>query len=1044
MAIELATNKDHLVIKRNGSIEPYSDEKMRRVLMWACEDNTILVDNILEAVEIRIYNRIHISLLFDEVMDTVNNLISRLTPVYAEVLKRLYIQKTYKELWGIKRNEYPTLKQYFDEFSGPTKELISVNLTSDELQQLDAAIVPERDLLSTYLGLTVFFEKYSVRRKELLQHGFMRMAIQPYINEPTATRVKKIINRYNNLSLGIYTEATPKFKNSLKHKFYGASCCVHKAADNTESINAVTSDIGQYSRADGGNACDVSDWRASNSPIGLVGKSNGPIPFIKNLEASVNAFNQNCYSEDTEILTENGWKLISNLQPNEKVAQFNQDESIEFVHYTDFFESSLVNEDMIKFSMASGRYIDLLVTPNHRMVKKIMPTGNIKIQFAKDIDYGSDNYMLVSGNTSTVSNNELSSFDRFNIAYQADGGKHNNVNGKQNNKLAYYFRLTKTKKVNRLQAILDELPEVEYTKNVDSSGVTVFYITIPQKNKQPSKDFNWMVIGEMSYRYAREVIEEVSNWDSNIKSQENGKPITFYSINKEVVDKLSAVATICGYRTNIHKNDNKNKESTQPLYSISFIDKNTVASSAKSKKPERGILKETVKYTGKIYCVTVPSSIIVVRRNGKTAISGNSTRPGVCAVYYQWWHADIMALLPLMDEGGKENQRARGLKFGIKLNRLFLRAITANEDVYLFDPAVVPHLNNLYGEAFDLAYEQAVLDKLYTSVIPARKIALAIAKERLETGNLYIFFIENVNENTPFKDTIHSSNLCVEIFLPTVATKFNKPTVSLNLTTNEVQTTAIHKTGLTALCNLSSINVDKWLELPKAAKRKVAEELLESSDNLIDVQTYPTPEGEAFNRNYRAIGIGMNNLAYTFAKRNVKFTDDKALTLMETISASMHEVFNEASYNLALKRGSFPWFHKTKLTEPRRFATLFALPPGATNSLIIGATEGIEPISKILSEKTGTYSTKQLAPGTLEYGSQYQLSMDIPTKRIYDLAAIRQRYLDQGQSVNTYAKDPSSAYEVVNDILYAESIGLKSLYYLQSNTAVENCDSCGA
>lgn len=714
MAIELATNKDHLVIKRNGNIEPYSEEKMRRVLMWACEDNTILVDNILEAVEIRIYNRIHISLLFDEVMDTVNNLISRLTPVYAEVLKRLYIQKTYKELWGIKRNEYPTLKQYFDKFSGPTKELISVNLTSDELQQLDAAIVPERDLLSTYLGLTVFFEKYSVRRQELLQHGFMRMAIQPYINEPIATRTKKIISRYNNLSLGIYTEATPKFKNSLKHKFYGASCCVHKAADNTESINAVTSDIGQYSRADGGNACDVSDWRASNSPIGLVGKSNGPIPFIKKLEASVNAFNQ------------------------------------------------------------------------------------------------------------------------------------------------------------------------------------------------------------------------------------------------------------------------------------------------------------------------------------------NSTRPGVCAVYYQWWHADIMSLLPLMDEGGKENQRARGLKFGIKLNRLFLRAITANEDVYLFDPAVVPHLNNLYGEAFNVAYTQAVADKLYTSVIPARKIALAIAKERLETGNLYIFFIENVNENTPFTTMIHSSNLCTEIFLPTVATKFSKPTVSINLTTDEVQTTAIHKTGLTALCNLSSINVDKWVELPKASKRKVAEELLESSDNLIDVQTYPTPEGEAFNRSYRAIGIGMNNLAYTFAKRGIKFTDDKALALMENISSSIHEIFNEASYNLAMKRGSFPWFHKTKLTEPRRFATLFALPPGATNSLIIGATEGIEPISNILSEKTGTYSTKQLAPGTLKYGPQYQLSMDISTKRIYDLAAIRQRYLDQGQSVNTYAKAPSSAYEVVNDILYAESIGLKSLYYLQSNTAVENCDSCGA
>jgi len=714
MAIELATNKTHIVVKRDGREEPYSEAKMKQVLMWACQGSEPLADSILEAIEIRIYNKIAIETLFDEVIDTVYNMISRLTPQYEEVLKRLFIQKTYKELWGIKRAEYPTLAQYFAEFSGQDKELIDPKLSPTELEQLDLAIKPERDLLSPYLGLTVFFEKYSIRGKELLQHGFMRVAIQPYVNDTSPNRIQKIINRYNNLSLGYYTEATPKFKNSLKHKFYGASCCVHKSADNSESINAVTSDIGQYSRADGGNACDVSDWRASNSTIGLVGKSDGPIPFIKKLEASVNAFNQ------------------------------------------------------------------------------------------------------------------------------------------------------------------------------------------------------------------------------------------------------------------------------------------------------------------------------------------NSTRPGVCAVYYQWWHADVMALLPLMDEGGKENQRARGLKFGIKLNRLFLRAITANEDVHLFDPKVVPHLNNLFGTEFDEAYDQAVKAKLYTSVIPARTIALAIAKERLETGNLYIFFIENANEHTPFNDIIHSSNLCMEIFLPTIATEFNKSRVVTDLSTGEAYTESYNKTGLTALCNLSSINVDKWINMSSEERDTLAAELLESSDNLIDLQSYPTPEGELFNRNYRAIGIGMNNLAYAFASRNIKFTDDDAKVLMEEISSSIHEVFNRASYNLAIQRGNFLWHNKTKLSEPRRFATLFALPPGATNSLIIGATEGTEPVSKLLSEKTGTYSSKQLVPELLKYGMNYQLAAEIPTKVLYDLAAIRQRYLDQGQSLNTYAKDPSSAYEVVNAIIYAESVGLKSLYYLQSNTAVDECLSCGA
>ena len=712
--IELVNNKQNLVVKRDGRTEPYDSNKMRAVLMWACQDKEYLVDSILEAMEIRIYNKIDISTLFDEVMDTVYNMISRLTPQYEDVLKRLYIQKTYKELWNIKRNEYPTLKQYFKEFSGEGKELINPNLTEAEMVKLDAAIKPERDLLSPYLGLTVFFEKYSVRGKELLQHGFMRMAIQPYVNYTSADRIKKIITRYNNLSLGYYTEATPKFKNSLKHKFYGASCCVHKADDNTESINAVTSDIGQYSRADGGNALDISNWRASGSKIGLSGKSSGPIPFIKKIEAAVNAFNQ------------------------------------------------------------------------------------------------------------------------------------------------------------------------------------------------------------------------------------------------------------------------------------------------------------------------------------------NGSRPGICITYYQWWHADIMSLLPLMDEGGKENQRARNLKFTVKLNRLFLRAIESDSNVYLFDPKIVPHLNNLYGKEFDKAYNKAVEDKLYTSILPARTIALSIAKERLETGNLYVMFIENVNENTPFKQMIHSSNACTEIFLPTVATKFNKPKLVTDISTGEVSTQIDNTTGLTALCNLSSINVDKWIEMSSQQRIAMAKDLLEASDNLIDLQSYPTPEGEVFNRNYRAIGIGMNNLAYAFAKRGIKFTDEKAKGLMLKISKSINEVFNKESYELAVKRGSFAWFNKTKLDSPRRFATLFACPPGATNALIIGATEGTEPVSKLLSEKTGTYSSKQLVPELDTLGMNYQLANEIPTKTLYDLAAIRQEYLDQGQSINTYAKDPSSAYEVINDIIYAESIGLKSLYYLQSNTALEECESCGA
>ncbi len=716
--VHIEQNQLPNVIKRDGSIVPYEAEKLYQVILWASNDNSTLADSVMEALQIRIYDRIRIEALFDEVIDTVYNMISRISPQYEPVAKRLFLQKMYKGNWSMNRNMYPHLSNYFDKVKA---NLIPINdhFTSDELDILSSTIVPDRDQLSSYLGLQVFFEKYSLKVDnqpvELLQHGFMRLAMQGYLHDKSTTRIQKIINRYNNLSLGRYTEATPKWKNSLRPNYQAASCCVHYMDDTTESINKVTSDVGQYSRYDGGNAADISALRSSGSSIGTKGKSSGPIPFIRKVQSSIEAFNQ------------------------------------------------------------------------------------------------------------------------------------------------------------------------------------------------------------------------------------------------------------------------------------------------------------------------------------------SGSRPGICILTYSWWHADIMDLLPLLDEGGKENQRARNLKYTVKLNRIFLRAIESNSDVHLFDPKDVPELLHTHGAEFDAAYNSAIARGLSKQVISAQSIAYELARIRSETGNVYLFFSENVNESTPFNAIIHSSNACTEIFLPTNSSVSIATSAALAIDSSKYVTTSTEQSGLTALCNLSSVNVVSWMGLSIEEKHAVAKELLEASDNQIDDQFYPTVDGEIFNRNYRAIGIGQNNLAYYFAKHGIKFSSPEALTHMEAISKSIYEVFTHESEQLAIARGNFPWYHKTNLVRPSRFATLFSIAPTSTSSLIIDATEGIEPVTSVLAEKTGTFSTKQLAPGLAEFGMNYELSADIPTKSLYDLAAIRQKYLDQGQSLNTYTKDNTSSYEVISDIIYAESIGLKSLYYLQSSTSsIEVCESCGS
>lgn len=721
--IELVENRNHMIIKRCGTPEPYDYLKMYNVLLWACEGNTILADTLTTALTIKIYDRMPISVLVDELIDTVSNLTSNITPAYDEVAKRLYLQKMYKDLYSMRRNQYPNYLDVLDSLIEANKIIdITSILSHEELLTLGEALVPERDLDSTYLGLNLFFDKYSFKVNgkplELLQHSFMRLAIQAFLYEDKDVRVPLIVQRYNDLSTFVYTEATPKWLNSLTEDAQMASCCLHQLADNTESINKVVSDVGQYSRHGGGNAVDASTLRMRSSAIGKAGRSSGPTPTIQHIEGAITLFNQ-----------------------------------------------------------------------------------------------------------------------------------------------------------------------------------------------------------------------------------------------------LGA-------------------------------------------------------------------------------------RPGACVITFQWWHADAMELLELKDEGGNESKRARKLQYSIKLNRIFLRRLEAGKDITLFDPKVAGKLLTLYGTAFDTEYERLEREGLGESTIPAATLGYMIAKIRAETGNLYIFFDENSNEYSPFNEKITQSNLCQEIHLPTKAAEFIEETLTLNLSTQEYETTTRNKAGLLALCNLSSINIVKWMSMPLEQQHISAANLLRASDNLIDWQYYPVKDGEMFNRNYRAMGIGQNNLAHHFAAKGLKFSSPEALVEMARVCDSMNEVFTTESENLARERGNFPFFHKTNLSRPSRFSTLFAIAPTATSSIIIGATEGIEPIANLISEKTGTYSNKQLAPDLAKLRSSYELAFDIPTKALYDLASVRQKRLlngHQGQSVNTYTTNTDSAYEALQDIIYAESVGLKSLYYLQSkNSSVEGCESCAS
>ncbi len=117
-----------------------------------------------------------------------------------------------------------------------------------------------------------------------------------------------------------------------------------------------------------------------------------------------------------------------------------------------------------------------------------------------------------------------------------------------------------------------------------------------------------------------------------------------------------------------------------------------------------------------------------------------------------------------------------------------------------------------------------------------------------------------------------------------------------------------------------------------------------------------------------------------------------------------------------------------------------------TSALLMKSTEGIEPIRQLVSLKTGTYSCKQLAPNLTTLRQDYDIAWNINSNAMIKLASVRQRFICQSQSFSTYYKDrQESAVEVLGDIVYAESQGVKSLYYAHTPKEDEEeigCESC--
>jgi ribonucleoside-diphosphate reductase alpha chain len=474
--------------------------------------------------------------------------------------------------------------------------------------------------------------------------------------------------------------------------------------------------------------------------------------------------------------------------------------------------------------------------------------------------------------------------------------------------------------------------------------------------------------------------------------------------------------------------------------------------------------------------------------------SQGGIRNASATVFYPIWHLQFDDLIVLKNNQGTEETRVRHMDYGVVLSAFFWRRFKNKENITFFDPNQVPDLYEAFYQdtaLFETLYVKYEKDSsLRKKTMAAEEVFKSgILKERTDTGRIYLVFIDNVMDQGPFDPeyhTIYQSNLCCEILLPT------KPFKRLD-----------DEEGRIALCTLGSINWGAFRH--PEDMRRACRILQRSLCNILDYQDFLSIQSQLSNDEIQPLGIGITNLAYWHAKRGLEYGEKDALAEVKSWMEHQAYYLTEATVELAKERGrcqdsdktrygrgEFPWERRAKgvneLTDftpdPAldwntlrgnmraygvRNATLMAVAPVESSSVVINSTNGIEmPMSLISVKESKAGSLTQVVPEYHKLKNKYQMMWAQKDCVGYlKTAAVLAAYIDQSISTNTFYNPAHFADRKVPTTLIAKNLmqahhwGIKTFYYSLINKQgakaakeeaapleaidfddVEDCESC--
>lgn len=461
------------------------------------------------------------------------------------------------------------------------------------------------------------------------------------------------------------------------------------------------------------------------------------------------------------------------------------------------------------------------------------------------------------------------------------------------------------------------------------------------------------------------------------------------------------------------------------------------------------------------------------------AVDQLGVRQGAVAVYLDAWHKDLPEFLQIRTNNGDDRMKAHDIFPTVCYPDLFWRM--AKEDLnqpwHLFCPHEIMTvkgycLEDYYGEEWEKLYLDCVADaRLSRRVISIKDIVRLVLKSAVETGTPFTFNRDTVNAANPnaHKGMIYCSNLCTEIAQN--MSPIESAGTEIKTEDGDVVVVKTVLPGDFVVCNLASLSLG---HLPLEDEQKmndIVATVVRALDNVIDLNFYPVPYAQITNHRYRSIGLGVSGYHHALAKRRISWESEDHLKFMDEVFERINFAAIKASCELAVEKGRYDYFegsdwHTGEYFRKRgydsqkwqslaadmarkgmRNAYLLAIAPTSSTGIIAGTTAGVDPVMKrfFLEEKKGAMLPR-VAPELSDktywlYKGAYLMDQSWSMRA----AGVRQRHIDQAQSVNLYITNDFTMRQVLNLYLLAWERGVKTTYYVRSKSLeVEECESCAS